>query len=180
MAIRDIIEKFRTPQTPADLALQQVIQKYPKLQGANWQVGYGKSNDPNQQLEFYPPDESRNPKPGNPYIEIFNKGLQGDALQSAIFGDMLHYAPTISPQFAQSRQQFQNSLTPQQIDFHKRRYSESGDPRPFDQWMNQSGLDAHIRGYLAPDSADEWRRGKAYTPEQIKILEAMKTYLSSQ
>jgi len=32
---------------------------------------------------------------------------------------------------------------------------------------------------LAPDAADEWRQGGTYSPEMTKILEGMKTYLSS-
>lgn len=184
--IEDMLRRFRGEQKPAspDAELQQVLQQYPRLAGQPWQVGYGHTATPGQQLEFYHPDEERNPKRGSPYIEIYNRGLQGNALKTAIFGDMLHHAPTFIPEFSNQRQQFQCSFTPEQADFNRRKYRElqnSGrEARPFDQWMDKSGLDAYIRGYLAPDAADEWRKAGVYTPEQIKILEGMKRSLGAQ
>lgn len=163
-------------------ALFGISKKYPRVNTQGWDVGYGNSND-GRQLEYYPPNEAMNPHKGRPSIEIFNKGLQGDALQNAIFGDMLHHQPTIDPQFAALKQQFQSSFNPQQTEINKARYQQaiqSGETGSFDDWMNRSQVDAYIRGYLAPDAADEWRKQGAYTPEQMKILDSMKALLGQQ
>lgn len=163
-------------------ALSGIQKKYPRVNTQGWKVGYGDSND-GRQLEFYPPNEAMNPHKGSPYIEIYNKGLQGDELQSAIFGDMLHYQPTVDPQFSSLKQQFQSSFNPHQTEMNKSRYQQAvqaGETGSFDDWMNRSQVDAYIRGYLAPDAADEWRKQGAYTPEQVKILENMNALLGQQ
>lgn len=162
-------------------ALASVQKKYPRLSGTKWDAGYGNSND-NRQIEFYPPDEAENPHRGSPYLEVYNKALKGPSLESALFGDMLHYQPVIDPEFSKMRTQFSASMTPQQNNFNQRRYAElkaqGKESRPFDQWMNKSQLDAYIRGYIAPDAADEWRKQKVYTPDQIKILNSLSQLLN--
>jgi hypothetical protein len=44
--------------------------------------------------------------------------------------------------------------------------------------MDVSRTDAYLRGYLTPDANDEWRKQGVYTPEQTKILDEMKGYLT--
>lgn len=173
--------------TEADLkaTLASIYQMYPSLSKYNYAVGYGKQPSfEGQKMEFYPPDEQMNPRRGSPYIEIYDQSLQGEDLKRGIFGDMLHHVSSVDPAFADQRQQFQNSFTPGQNQFNQKRYqqlqSSGQETRSYDEWMNHSWLDAYIRGYLAPDAADEWRKSGTYTPEQIGILSIMKNHLSGQ
>ncbi len=149
-------------------------------------VQYGKSDaGDDRQLEFYPPWETDNPNPGRPTIEIYRTDLGKEGTKSAIAGDALHYLGAVDPatnkpvdeKFVALKQQLRDSLTPKQIALDQRVHAEEGDGRSFEDWMNQSRTDAYIRGYLTPDKADEWRRQGTYTPDQTKILDAMRAHL---
>jgi hypothetical protein len=139
----------------------------------NWQYG-------DAQLEFYPADELYNPMPGKPTIEIFNPNLEGQWLENAIFGDMLHGMPARDPRFAEYREQFRSSMTPKQWmrdrwEFNRQRQRNPNERRTFDDWHDQSGLDAWLRGYLAPDERNEW--AQMYTDPQRNILGELLNYL---
>mgnify|MGYP003649277085 CR=1 FL=1 len=86
------------------------------------------------------------------------------------------------------RRKFAELQSPQQKAMDERVYKKLSTPsegssyvekRPFEQWFERSRLDGYIRGYLYPDKNDEWRKQKVYTPEQIDLLEKMKSYLTS-
>lgn len=167
---------------PMTSVLSSVQQKYPALQGQPWALvdSRGKQGAVGQ-LEFYPPDENENPRPGNATIEVFNPELKGDDLERAVFGDMLHHMPSVDPYYAKMRDALRDSLTPQQLKIDQETYDgekrEFGEDRPFDQWMNESRLDAYVRGKLTPGKANEWR--DVYTPDQDKLLAQMLKYLST-
>ena len=172
-----------TPRQPdLNQVLQGVYQKYPALKQHGFQVGYGSgiNNTGGGGLEFFPPDEEFNPFPGVPYIEVYDRDLEGKNLEKAIFGDALHYLPQVDKEFSELRDQFFRTLTPEQKDVDKRAYEyyqeNHGEKRPFDQWFDVSRKDAYLRGYLAPDERNEW--AGAYTPSQTRILEAMKQLLT--
>jgi len=163
-------------------ALNSIYSEYPALK--DWGVDVIDSRGEagkDGYLEFYHPDESRSPNPGKPTVELFSPELKGNFLSSAIFGDMLHYAPDVNPEFARLREGFRSTLTPEQKAIDRRAYErarqEYGEDRPFDDWFDISRLDAYIRGYLAPDPNNEW--ADAYTPEQRELLERMRTSLRS-
>jgi hypothetical protein len=164
-----------------DLAeeLEAVYQQYPALREGKFQARRAEGEG---QLEFFPPDEAFNPMPGVPLIEVYNPEFEGEALQKALFGDALHYMHRVNPKFNELREAFRSSLTPQQKEASHRRhdwYAQNwGEERSYDQWFDVSDLDAHIRGYLAPDERDEWR--DIYTDKQKFILEAMKAELKGQ
>lgn len=160
-------------------ALNNIISQYPKLR-ANYNLidSRSQANRGRGQLEFYPPDEAYNPRPGNPTLEVFNPDLKGERLQSAIFGDLLHHAKNIVPGWEPLRQMFMRTITPQQNAIDQRAYAEaknSGEHRSFEDWFTGPRLDAYIRGYLAPDQANEW--ANTYTPQQKQILEYMRQTL---
>jgi hypothetical protein len=76
--------------------LQGIYNQYPALNknyGFNVIDSRGKPSKYNGLLEFYPPDESENPNPGRPTIEVFDKDAQGGLLSQYVMGDMLHYLP---------------------------------------------------------------------------------------
>lgn len=164
---------------PMKEVLGRVQSQYPALAGQPWALvdSRGKTGQPGH-LEFYPPDEAYNPRPGNATIELFDPALQGAALDQAVFGDMLHHMPKVDPYFQGQRETLRKTLTPEQVAMDRRAYEEAraeGEKRPFDEWMEQSRLDAYVRGRLSPDAADEWK--DVYTPEQAKILDELKAYL---
>lgn len=162
--------------------ISNILNQYPALSGHNWAARRGDVSQYGGSLEFFNPDEPTNPYPGRPTIEVYDKNLTGDALQRAVFGDMLHYMPQVDPKFRDFREQFRGSLTPEQREFDRRKYNQlhsSGkETRSYDDWMDRSWLDAYIRGYLAPDERDEWRKSGTYTDKQTYLLEAMRHYLA--
>ena len=164
-----------------DGALKSVLEKYPKLQGYDWAVvdSRGKASKYGGSIEFYSPDESESPVPGKPTIEVFDKNLTGPSLEKALFGDMLHHLPSVDPQFEGMRQKLNSSLTDDQKNVDQRSYDKAkathGEDRPFEDWMNQSRLDAYVRGKLAPDAENQW--ADVYTKDQSEILQQMEDYL---
>ena len=180
-----------------DQVLSDIFTQYPKLKDYDFKVidsrkpsaeksgkqairgvqrGAGESRI--GQLEFYHPDEPHNPT-GKPLVEVFNSDLQGEEYTTAIFGDMLHYLPSVDKTFSDLRNEYAATLTEEQkqidINAFERAKAEYGESRDFDSWFDTSRLDAHLRGYLAPDRNDEWR--ESYTEEQKILLEYMKKYL---
>lgn len=166
-----------------DLAstLQGVYQQYPRLQQYGFQAARVDKPDARGQLEFFPPDELYNPRPGVPFIEVYNPNLQGADLQRAVFGDALHYLPHVDKNFAKMRDDFVNTITPEQSVVDRSAYnrarSEHGETRPYDRWFDLNRKDAYIRGYLAPDAANEW--ANVYTDQQRSMLDAMRAYLQA-
>lgn len=163
-------------------ALNRIKTEYPGLNGPDWNVidSRGVKTSPyGGGIEFYHPDESHSPSPGRPTVEVFNPKLQGPMLDRAIYGDMLHYMPEADPAFRQMREEYRQSMTPAQLDIDHRAYRagtvQGTEHRSFPQWHDQSRLDAHVRGYLAPDEKNDW--ADAYTPVQRAIMDRMKTHL---
>lgn len=172
---------------------EQVGQRFPALQPymnlLNVQWGDPAKNPGGGHLEFYPPWESENPTPGVPAIELFDPRLQGNALRDAIAGDTLHYVGAIDPRNGRPvdpkwmglKNDLRKSLTPEQLAVDRRTYDRTEgtlpNPRPFEDWMQDSRTDAYIRGYITPDANDEWRKQGVYNPAQVNLLTAMKQYL---
>ena len=163
--------------------LPQILGRYKALQPHNWNVQRGGESAHGGGLEFFHPEEPTNPTPGRPTVEVYDPELKGQRLSQAVFGDMLHYLPDVDPRFRDLRQQFQQALTPEQLDFDRRKHArmqqEGREERSFDDWMKYSNLDAYLRGYLAPDEADEWRKSGTYTPKQEFILKRILQYLET-
>lgn len=113
-----------------------------------------------RQLESYAPDESWSPMPGKATTELFNSAASPPEQQQIIAGDFLHHLPDVDPQWAAMKA----NVVPAELQANPQLYRSTGD-----EWL---------MGYLTPDSADEWRKGGAYSPEQIKKLDAMAAYLS--
>ena len=122
----------------------------------------------NRQLEYYSKEDSPT---GKERVDIFNPNLQGEELKNAIFGDMLHSAPSKSKEYADKKLQLINSRTPEQIEIDKEAYNiaiKQGEKRPFDKWFKISRSDAFIRGYLANQWEDTY-----YTEEQKELMNSM-------
>jgi hypothetical protein len=161
----------------------QVLNEYPRI--GNWGIEVGRGpqarNTGGGHVEFYPPDEAYNPRPGKPYIEVYNNKAKGDELKGLLFGDALHYAHKADPKFNEYREQFRQALSPEQRALSQRRYRDysnpqskhyNGENRPYDDWFEQSDLDAIIRGYLA----NQWP-AEVYHPKERVLLDSMRGYL---
>jgi hypothetical protein len=138
-------------------------------------------------IEFYGEGERDNPKPEKMTMAILNKAswdkLSKEEQEQAIVGEKLHGLTDVDEKYAQMRREFKSTLTPQQKAVDKRVYDElvkSGqEERSFEDWFEVSRLDAYIRGYIAPDRNDEWRKQGVYTPEQKNKLDKINEYINS-
>ncbi len=168
---------------PLDSVLQDVIKKYPVMAKAPWKIGPGEKKGPKDgPIEFFHPEEGRSPHPGKAYLEVRDPNIKGDALKRMVFGDMLHMLPDIDPTFARVREAFKQTMTPEQkrtdIEAYQYYVTEKGETRPFEDWFEYTRLDAHLRGYLAPDERNEWK--DAFTPQQKKLLGALQKHLEKK
>ena len=144
------------------------------------------------EIEFVHPEEPGN-ETGLPTIvtrnlEELGKQVGHTNVDKFYEGEALHYLPEVDSTFASMRREFAELQPPQQKAMDERVYKKLSTPsegssyvekRPFEQWFERSRLDGYIRGYLHPDKNDEWRKQKVYSPEQIDLLEKMKSYLST-
>ena len=167
-------------------AVDEAMRVFPRLQGQGFVVQRGAGEG---QLEFFAPDEERNPNPGRPTIEIRNQALAGDALKSAILGDALHHlgsaAPVFDPEFRALKERFMASLPQREMEFARQRFQQHqerfpDDRRPFTEWFDQVWADALIRGLIAPDEAAEFVKAKDQflTSEGATLIGQMKALLN--
>jgi len=171
-------KRFAAPDATTN-PLEQVYADYPGLRKYGFQ--FRDSPTPStdgRKLEFYPPGESESPFPDKtkPGIERFDPSMgKGD-----ILGDMMHFLPGADKNIGALRQQFQQSISPEQQDKWLRgdyqAQVKSGvfrDNVPsYEQWLQKQGGDAFFRGYLSNQYPRE-----AYTPEQAKIFDQLSGYL---
>lgn len=182
-----------------DPQLQGVATQFPRLKQylSNVKVQQGKKTNPSDDrgLEFYPPWESENPNPGKITLELYDK-MQGSELTTALGGDLLHYIGGVNPQigrpidpkYYQMKQAVLNARTPQQDALDRREYESArknkGETRSYNDWLQQSRIDAYIRGYVTPELGgrypDEWRRNGFYNdPKMRQAVEAIKQYVTA-
>ena len=166
---------------------QKLQQEYPLISTWGMQVGRSSAPANGRFMEYYPPDETDNPKPGVPYIEVYGNDLGGEELKNMIFGDVLHHAYRADPQIQQIREMFRGSLTPDQLRMSQQRYDRYSNPlpddpwksspetRPYDQWFEVSDLDAMMRGYLAKQWPED-----IYTDQQKELLNSVTERLKSK
>lgn len=169
----------------------RAMEMYPRIADTlkEFNLSYGKSppGGEDRGLEFYPPWETDNPTKGKPHIQIFNRGVAGDELATAIAGDAMHLLGSVDPRTGEPinpgvrllKDNLRRSLTSEQLRLDQKIHKQTKDPRPFEDWMDISRTDAYIRGYLFPDAEDEWRKQEVYTPEQVRMLESLRSYLTT-
>jgi hypothetical protein len=161
--------------------LREAQLEYPALSKYQFDVITGKGPG---YVEFYPPDEIMNPRPGRATIELREQSstLQDrESQKNLIIGETLHHLGQADPEFKQLKKQFGSLLTPEQLAVDQRAYQQEqgifGELGPFPDWMERSRVDAYIRGYLFPSAGDDWRTEAGYTPEQKQVLNRMLDYL---
>lgn len=153
--------------------MEQAYQKYPRLKNYGFQFVDSTGRGGNgRMLETYPADETDNPMPGKPTIELFSP----NATAEDIMGEHLHILPKVDPQIGSMRQQFIESMTPDQNSKLLQQYQHAqqnfGESRPFNQWRDVSGHDAWFRGAVT----GQWP-ADLYTQEQLGMFDKLKGYL---
>ncbi len=181
-----------------DPRLSAVAQAFPRLAPylSNVRVQQGtKAAGDDRGLEFYPPWESENPNPGKITLELFDK-MQGPELTGALGGDLLHYIGSrdpktgkpIDPQYWAMKQAVMKARTPQQDAMDRREYENAkkneGEARSYQDWLEQSRIDAYIRGYVTPvlggKYPDEWRKqGQYNSPVMKQAVEKIRQYVTT-
>lgn len=123
------------------------------------------------------------PMPGKNVLEIYSKNLKNNpkALQSAVYGDLMH-GMSNDPYWIGLRNQFMQSFTPQEIkrqEQHKTWWDDVNGSKD----RNDPTYDAYIRGWIADEG--EGKKGQTesghtmYSPKQIQILQKMQDYLKT-
>ena len=155
-------------ETLADIE-KRIKQNYPIFSGISVADKRGSAEAGQRKLEFYSREDSPT---GQPLVEVFDQSMQGEELERAVLGDMLHAAPQLNEDYAELRRILKDRRTPEQISVDKQAYEIAkqryGEKRPFEKWMNVSRLDAFIRGY----AVKQWDEGY-YTEEQKNIIDLM-------
>jgi len=94
-------------------------------------------------------------------------------------GELLHFMPR-NPKFSAARDGFMGSLSQRQLsilrDIYKNHVKRFGEDRGFDKWLEYTGKDMLVRGYLSPDRNDEFR--PFYEPQNKPFLEDMMRVIS--
>ena len=144
--------------------------------------------------ESFPYWESQgHPKPNTNVIQLrpSSRDFSEKRMKSLISGELIHFlggtddqgAPT-NPKFKKFKDAYIQSLTPEQLAFHRRSYDEvavpSGEQRPFNQWMEHSRIDQFIGAYLFPSDehlAAGFNTDADFNPEQKKIMDRASQFL---
>lgn len=113
--------------------------------------------------------------PGNPTIQQFD----ATATTEDFMGETLHILPRLDPQVGAMRQQFIDSMTPQQHQKLQEQYDYAqknfGEQRPYEAWKGMSGLDSWFRGNITGQFPAD-----IYTPDQAKIFDRLRGYLQEK
>jgi hypothetical protein len=126
-----------------------------------------------RKMEFYPAEESWNPNPGKPTIELFSNDMKSKDAFGEIFS---HLLPKVDPDFKKARTKFVASIDAKQKEILQGDYQHqiksglySEDRKPtFEQWLNTQGGDAFFRGYVS----DQYPK-KFYRPDQIEMFDSL-------
>ncbi len=174
---------------PHDNALATAVRNYPVLRPYRnaLTTRSGTASD-DRQMEFYPPWESDNPNPGRVTLEVYNQQMRGPELERALGNDALHYLGAIDPRTGQPvdphyhglKQEFIQSLTPDQIAVDQRAYQRArgqGESRPFDDWMQESRADAYLRAFMSPQDNPQWQG--VFNPAQQAQLARLHSYVTT-
>ena len=150
-------------------------QQFPYLQGKD--IAYKFSPQPNSEymLESYKGDDLPDWAKGRQAaIEVFNPKTS----PLDILGDYVsHYGVEADPKLQQLYQQFQGQLDPQLMQERYQYHTANlGENRPYEQWMQMTGLPEMFRGYTFNQWTPEESK-EIYSPQQIKTLDAVRNYL---
>lgn len=156
------------------IMFQQAQNKYPYLSNKDISFAYN-PQEGDRKLEFYHPEETERPvyiPAGKPGIEVFNPNVTPED----ILGDYVsHYGVSVDPKLKGYYEQFEGLLDPIKMQKRYQYHQENfGENRPYENWKQMTGVPEMFRGYTFnqwPDAA------QMYTPEQLQILNQVRSYL---
>jgi hypothetical protein len=175
----------------ADQTLRNVGQKYkalaPHMANSVIVDSSGKPGAGDRHLEFYPPHETDNPRPGKITFELFDK-MDQKQKEAAVAADALHHlggyqdaeqTKPVDPTWLKMKNELMGMRSPRQlaIDANESKNLNPGDTP--DAWLQRSRADAYIRGGLFPEQNPEWQEPGWFTPEQMAHFEKMRSYLKN-
>jgi hypothetical protein len=161
--------------------LQAAQKEYPYLADKDIAYTYTPDAGDKRYLEFWSPTETGDqqyPRPQS--IPMGKVGVQVINPQTKpidILGDYVsHYGVQADPQLQQLYQQFAGQLDPQMMQ-NRYAYHQAnlGETRPYDQWLQATGLPEMFRGYTFNQWGDNAKQ--MYTPQQLQTLDAVRSYL---
>jgi hypothetical protein len=176
------------PQPVADQTsvFDQAMQSYPALKD----LGLVYKKNPRSDgplLEFWPagePGAPDNPRPkdiplNKPGVEVYSDKVR----PIDILGDVVsHHLIEADPKIKSVYGAFQKSITPEQESMLREQYDHAraneGEERSYDQWRERSGLPAFFRGHPFQQWPEDFNQ-RVYTPEQMKLLDAMMQHLTT-
>jgi 3D (Asp-Asp-Asp) domain-containing protein len=185
-------ETINLPATPSkeQNVFDKALEQYPKLKDAN-AVGIMSTNtqDGANMLESWPAGETGTPERPRPKelpqdklgVQIFNQKTTPDDVAADIVS---HSLVKTDPNLKATYDQFASSLTPEQTDFLKGDYENAvkneGETRPFDQWMQTTGIPSAFRGYAFGQYDQKAQQEFGYTDQQKQVLGSVKPYLQGE
>jgi hypothetical protein len=175
----------RNAQSALPPVTERAQQEFPILQS----LGLSYVDAPRENagyLEFWPSDERgtlQHPRPQA--IPAGKAGVEVRSTQTRpidVMGDVAsHHMIETDPYVKGYYQSFQQSLEPWQRERLREQYEYSrenfGEDRPFEQWLEMSGMPGYFRGHPFQQWEDSARM---YTPGQIESLDDMMAYLRGQ
>lgn len=171
---------------PTDNVFQQAVNQYPIIgkHGIKSKDSHGARDG---YLEFWPPGETGSPEyprpkefGDSPGVEIYRE----DTTPLDVLGDVTsHWLIDKDPIVSKYYSDFQSSLTPDQRARLRGQYEHAkqnfGEARQYEDWEKVSGMPGYFRGYPFKQWPDDFNK-KAYSPEQMKSLDAMMQYLAGK
>jgi len=166
--------------------LQQAISQYPYLAGKN--ISYVRSPDESSDgrlLEMWAPNDAgwdwkgkRYDRPKNLPLDSHGVEIFSDKVRPIdILGDYVsHHAINKDENLKSLYSKFIDATPPemmrQRYDYHK---TKLGEDREYTPWLRETGLPELFRGYTFNQFGDNPER--IYNPEQLKVLNQVKSYL---
>lgn len=178
---------------PQDPTLAAVASKYKALSPYMSQaeiVQSPKAKGDDRHLEFYPPYESDNPRPGKITFELFDQ-MAPHQRENAVAADALHYLGgysdaggqhPVDPQWLKMKNELMSYRSPAQLTMDAGEYQQSRAPDDtMDSWLQRSRADAYVRAGVFPEDNPDWQRPagdpEGWTPDQVATFAKMQSYL---
>lgn len=165
---------------PYQSAVTEAMDKYPwlKRMGVPIKLTVGKGP---YMSESYDPKADENPHPGNFTIEMRNSRLINDQTSwpATIGREGMDYMARHDPVYKAHAQQFRQLMAkePEQTQIAHNRYlkeQQQGETRSFEDFLKGAELQEFIGGKIF--NMPGWR-SVHYSPEQIKVLDSLKSYM---
>ena len=153
-------------------------QKFPVMQGYPYAVA---ARPRTEEGEYWPKTESE-----SPYLASGKNTFATPAGASPEYmaGEYMHLLSQEDPYYKMMAKRFDNNRRPEAIATEDRLRQKRGDHRPFPQYWNREGREAHLRAGVFPNEFGvgqdpSWAEAQsAYTPKQNETVDLLKQYMT--